>query len=183
MSKKSPSKRAHLPTHKVVASVAVVAALVLLLSWVLPPLLTEKPVVPAADVPTPMVSAAPATVIPAQQSVQAVEDKAPLPADAVSQADLDAKLPEDQHRVVIADHVVKQIMKRELLGSTGIGCGVAIPHAKHPSVDRLVGSAESISATVDATSKLAYRALSAPVIKTVAITSGASRAAKRLRKE
>jgi predicted acylesterase/phospholipase RssA len=49
-------------------------------------------------------------------------------------------------------------------------------------VDRLVGSAESISATVDATSKLAYRALSAPVIKTVAVTSGASRAAKRLRR-
>jgi len=50
-------------------------------------------------------------------------------------------------------------------------------------VNRLVGSAESISATVDATSKLAYRALSAPVIKTVAMTSGASRAAKRLRRE
>jgi hypothetical protein len=50
-------------------------------------------------------------------------------------------------------------------------------------VDRLVGSAESISATVDATSKLAYRALSAPVIKTVAMTSGASRAATRLRRE
>ena len=50
-------------------------------------------------------------------------------------------------------------------------------------VDRLVGSAESISQTVDATSKLAYRALSAPVIKTVAITSGASRAARRLRKD
>lgn len=50
-------------------------------------------------------------------------------------------------------------------------------------VDRLVGSAESISATVDATSKLAYRALSAPVIKTVAVTSGASRAARRLRRE
>ena len=50
-------------------------------------------------------------------------------------------------------------------------------------IDRLVGSAESISATVDATSKLAYRALSAPVIKTVAVTSGASRAAKRLRRE
>lgn len=48
-------------------------------------------------------------------------------------------------------------------------------------VDRLLGSAESISATVDATSKLAYRALSAPVIKTVAVTSGASRAARRLR--
>ncbi len=50
-------------------------------------------------------------------------------------------------------------------------------------IDRLVGSAESISATVDATSKLAYRALSAPVIKTVAVTSGASRAAKRFRRE
>ncbi len=49
-------------------------------------------------------------------------------------------------------------------------------------VDRLVGSAESISATMDATSKLAYRALSAPVIKTVAATTGASRAAKRLRR-
>ncbi|HEY4376465.1 MAG TPA: hypothetical protein VGM93_04880, partial [Acidimicrobiales bacterium] len=39
-------------------------------------------------------------------------------------------------------------------------------------MERLVGSAESISATVDATSKLAYRALSAPVIKTVALTTG-----------
>ena len=56
-------------------------------------------------------------------------------------------------------------------------------NAELDRVNRLVGSAESISATVDATSKLAYRALSAPVIKTVAITSGASRAAKRLRKE
>ena len=34
------------------------------------------------------------------------------------------------------DDIVKQIMKRELLGSTGIGRGVAIPHTKHPSVDR-----------------------------------------------
>lgn len=50
-------------------------------------------------------------------------------------------------------------------------------------IDHLLGSAESISATVDATSKLAYRALSAPVIKTVAMTSGASRAAKRMRRE
>jgi PTS system fructose-specific IIA component/PTS system nitrogen regulatory IIA component len=38
------------------------------------------------------------------------------------------------------DDIVKQIMKRELLGSTGIGRGVAIPHTKHTSVDRLVGT-------------------------------------------
>ncbi len=38
------------------------------------------------------------------------------------------------------DDIVKQIMKRELLGSTGIGRTVAIPHTKHTSVDKLVGT-------------------------------------------
>ena len=35
------------------------------------------------------------------------------------------------------EDIVKAILKRELLGSTGIGRGVAIPHTKHTSVDRL----------------------------------------------
>jgi mannitol/fructose-specific phosphotransferase system IIA component (Ntr-type) len=39
-----------------------------------------------------------------------------------------------------AEDVTKAILKRELLSSTGIGDGVAIPHAKHGSVDRLVGT-------------------------------------------
>lgn len=39
-----------------------------------------------------------------------------------------------------SDDVVKAILKRELLSSTGIGDGVAIPHAKHGSVERLVGA-------------------------------------------
>ncbi|MGI8755929.1 MAG: DUF948 domain-containing protein [Acidimicrobiales bacterium] len=64
-----------------------------------------------------------------------------------------------------------------------LAASVAAANEQLERVDRLVGSAESISATVDATSKLAYRALSAPVIKTVAVTSGASRAARRLRRE
>ena len=38
------------------------------------------------------------------------------------------------------DEIVKAILKRELLGSTGIGRGVAIPHTKHSSVDRLIGT-------------------------------------------
>jgi mannitol/fructose-specific phosphotransferase system IIA component (Ntr-type) len=38
------------------------------------------------------------------------------------------------------EDIVKAILKRELLGSTGIGRGVAIPHTKHTSVDRLVGT-------------------------------------------
>lgn len=36
--------------------------------------------------------------------------------------------------------IVKAILKREELGSTGIGRGVAVPHTKHASVERLVGA-------------------------------------------
>jgi nitrogen PTS system EIIA component len=39
-----------------------------------------------------------------------------------------------------SEDVVKAILKREQLGSTGIGRGIAIPHAKHSSVDRLTGT-------------------------------------------
>ena len=37
-------------------------------------------------------------------------------------------------------NIVNAVMKREELGSTGIGRGVAVPHTKHPSVDRLIGT-------------------------------------------
>jgi PTS system fructose-specific IIA component/PTS system nitrogen regulatory IIA component len=36
--------------------------------------------------------------------------------------------------------IVKAILKREDLGSTGIGRGVAVPHTKHPGVNRLVAT-------------------------------------------
>lgn len=38
------------------------------------------------------------------------------------------------------ESIVAAILKREELGSTGIGHGVAVPHTKHPSVDRLVAT-------------------------------------------
>ncbi len=38
------------------------------------------------------------------------------------------------------EDVVRQVMKREELGSTGIGRGVAVPHTKHSSVEELVGT-------------------------------------------
>lgn len=38
------------------------------------------------------------------------------------------------------ENIIKAILKREQLGSTGIGRGVAIPHTKHDSVDRLIGT-------------------------------------------
>ena len=36
--------------------------------------------------------------------------------------------------------IVQAILKREELGSTGIGRGVAVPHTKHPSAEQLTGT-------------------------------------------
>lgn len=38
------------------------------------------------------------------------------------------------------EDIVAAILRREELGSTGIGRGVAVPHTKHPSVQKLVGT-------------------------------------------
>ena len=45
------------------------------------------------------------------------------------------KIAQDQY-----DGIVEAILKREELGSTGIGRGVAVPHTKHPSVHELIGA-------------------------------------------
>ena len=50
------------------------------------------------------------------------------------------------------DSIVQAIMKREELGSTGIGRGVAVPHTKHPSVEELVGTVGVSGEGVDFTS-------------------------------
>jgi Bacterial protein of unknown function (DUF948) len=49
-------------------------------------------------------------------------------------------------------------------------------------VDTLLGTAESMTATVDSASRLAYLAFSNPVIKTLAFASGTGRAARRFRR-
>lgn len=67
--------------------------------------------------------------------------------------DLQANSKEDSIREMVgalkdagrihAEHeegIVSAILKREELGSTGIGRGVAVPHTKHPSVDGLVAT-------------------------------------------
>ena len=38
------------------------------------------------------------------------------------------------------ESIIKAILKREELGSTGIGRGVAVPHTKHPSAKKLIGA-------------------------------------------
>src|SRR5262245_34550186 len=45
-----------------------------------------------------------------------------------------------QFRGADTEDIIRAILKRELLGSTGIGRGVAIPHTKHAGVDRLIGT-------------------------------------------
>ena len=45
--------------------------------------------------------------------------------------------------------IVAKILEREELGSTGIGRGVAVPHTKHPSVERLVGTVAVSGGGVD----------------------------------
>lgn len=51
--------------------------------------------------------------------------------------------PEDE------DDIVAAVLKREELGSTGIGNGVAVPHTKHPSVDRLIATVALAKEGVD----------------------------------
>lgn len=38
------------------------------------------------------------------------------------------------------DEIVRSVMRREQLGSTGIGRSIAIPHAKHNGADKLIGT-------------------------------------------
>ena len=38
------------------------------------------------------------------------------------------------------DGIIEAILKREELGSTGIGRGVAVPHTKHSTVEKLFGT-------------------------------------------
>ena len=45
------------------------------------------------------------------------------------------KIVQDQY-----ESIVEAILKREELGSTGIGRGVAVPHTKHSTVEKLFGT-------------------------------------------
>ncbi len=60
--------------------------------------------------------------------------------DAVIREMVESLRQAGQFRGTDTEDIVRAILKRELLGSTGIGRAVAIPHTKHASVDRLVGT-------------------------------------------
>lgn len=62
--------------------------------------------------------------------VESLKDAGEIPADAV-------------------EDIVAAVLKREQLGSTGIGNGVAVPHTKHASVSRLVATVALAKKGVD----------------------------------
>jgi len=53
---------------------------------------------------------------------------------------VDALVESGNVKVSDREDIIRAIMKREELGSTGIGRGIAVPHTKHAGVDRLVGT-------------------------------------------
>ena len=73
---------------------------------------------------------------------------------------------------------------RELNAST-TEARAAVEEARHDleRFDRVLGSAKAISGAVVGGSRIARTALSAPVIKTVAIGTGTKRAVRRLRRK
>jgi len=76
-----------------------------------------------------------------------------------------------------------QELRRETLPVVSeMRTAVSQANAELERVDTLLGTAESISSTVDSASRLAYLAFSNPVIKTIAFASGTSRAARRFRR-
>lgn len=124
MDKKNLLKLKELPTNKLVATGAVVLGGILLLSWVLPPLLSNSPSVPAdLSADQSQVISGEERVISAQQSVNPVTDSGALP--AVPQGELTAEEEgnEENRRVVIADQVVKDIMASQRSGAAPITSG------------------------------------------------------------
>ena len=70
-------------------------------------------------------------ITPVLQSTQRNEVLGELVDSLVAAGELDAG---------IRDEIVAKLLEREEKGSTGFGRGVAVPHAKHPKVGRLIAA-------------------------------------------
>ena len=77
---------------------------------------------------------------------------------------------------------IEQLRRETLPVVTNLKTTVTQANAELERVDALLGTAESISGTVDSVSRLAYLALSNPVIKAMAFGAGTARAARRFRR-
>lgn len=74
------------------------------------------------------------SIVSKAQAIEAILDKL-----------VGAEALHERHR----HEVLAAILKREELGSTGIGHGLAIPHAQHPGVGNLLGAVARFSAGVN----------------------------------
>jgi uncharacterized protein YoxC len=77
---------------------------------------------------------------------------------------------------------VEQFRREALPLVSELRTTVVKANAELDRVDGLLGSAESISGTVDSASRLAYLAFANPVVKLMALGAGTARAARRLRR-
>ncbi len=75
-----------------------------------------------------------------------------------------------------------QLSRESLRLLTEMRGTVGAANSELERVDGLIGTAESISATVDSASRLAYLAFSNPVIKVLAFGAGTGRAVRRFRR-
>jgi hypothetical protein len=77
---------------------------------------------------------------------------------------------------------IEEVRRETLPVVVEIRTAVGQANADLERVDTLLGTAESISTTLDSASRLAYLAFSNPVIKALAFASGTGRAARRFRR-
>ncbi|MGQ0616030.1 MAG: hypothetical protein ACT4PW_03425 [Acidimicrobiia bacterium] len=77
---------------------------------------------------------------------------------------------------------VEQLQRETLPVVADLRATVGHANAELERVDTLIGAAESVTATVEGASRLAYNAFANPVIKAFAFASGSGRAARRLRR-
>lgn len=59
-------------------------------------------------------------------------------AEAIAEM-LDTLIGENLISMDMREGILKALLEREQIGSTGIGGGLAIPHAKHPAIKKLTG--------------------------------------------
>ena len=79
-------------------------------------------------------------------------------------------------------NAIEEVRRETLPVVTEMRHAVGQANVELERVDNLLGTAESISTTVDSASRLAYLAFSNPVIKVLAFATGTGRAARRLRR-
>jgi hypothetical protein len=77
---------------------------------------------------------------------------------------------------------IEEIRRETLPVVAEMRSAVGQANADLERVDTLLGTAESISTTLDSASRLAYLTFSNPIIKTLAFASGTGRAARRFRR-